>query len=670
LRSTLDVAAPKPDVLGRLRDLLLGPPLPNQADGDERIGALAGVPVLGLDALASAAYGPEALLTVLIALGIGGLRYVTPLTFLIVGILFIVFISYRQTIEAYPNGGGAYTVARENLGKFPSLLAAAALALDYLLNVAVAISAGVGALVSAVPWLLPHTLALCLGVLALLTLVNLRGARTTGFVFMLPTILFVGTLGTVIVVGAVRVLSHGGHPQPVIAPETVPVTGTVTLWLLLRAFSNGCTAMTGVEAVSNGVPMFRPPITVLARRTLTLIIAVLMFLLVGIAALCRAYGITATPPGTGQYKSVLSQLVSAVFGGGIFYYVTMGSTFALLALSANTSFSGFPGLCRLVARDRFLPEKFAHRGRRLVFSHGMVVLSCLAGALLIVFRGITDALIPLFAIGAFLAFTMSQAGMVMHWRRRGGKHAARSLVVNAVGAVATGVTLTLVLVSKFTEGAWITVLLVAGMIALMCAARSHYEFVERATDVSAAPVDLVAPRRVIAVIPIRRWDAVALKALRFAFGVTSRVIVVRVVTGEDEDGDLRRRWAELAEGPARRAGHQPPELVELCSEYRLLFAPLVDYVSTLAKENPDEQVAVVVPELVERRWYQYFLHEQTAALLKAALFFQGGPQIVVIDTPYYLRDWAGERSRVLSTRPPASARTSAPVHRSSWTPST
>jgi amino acid transporter len=641
--------------------LLFGPSLPNEADGTERVGAIAGVPVLGLDALASAAYGPEALLTVLIGLGVGGLKYVTPLTFLIVGILFIVFLSYRQTIEAYPNGGGAYTVARENLGQLPSLLAAAALALDYLLNVAVAISAGVGALVSAVPWLLPHTLALALGVLALLTLVNLRGVRTTGFVFIVPTYLFVGTLGFVIVVGAARALAHGGHPPPVVAPATVPVAGTVSLWLLLRAFSNGCTAMTGVEAVSNGVPIFRPPMTVLARRTLTIIIATLTLLLVGIAGLCRVYGITATPPGTGQYKSVLSQIVLAVVGPGAFYYVTMGSIFTLLALSANTSFSGFPMLCRLVALDRFLPERFAHRGRRLVFSHGMIVLSVLAGALIIVFRGITDALIPLFAIGAFLAFTMSQAGMVMHWRRTSGKHAAWSLVINAVGAVSTGITLVLVLISKFTEGAWITVLLVAGMIALMLAVRSHYRFIEQATDVSASPLDLAAPRPLIAVVPFRRWDAIALKALRFAFGVTSRVIVVRVVTGEDADGDLSGRWGELAVGPACRAGHPPPELVVLRSEYRKLFAPLVDYVWTLAKDHPDEQVAVVVPELVERRWYQYFLHEQTAALLKAALFFQGGPQIVVIDTPYYLRDWQGERSRVLSARPAASPPASAPT---------
>ena len=383
----------------KLLDVVLGRPLATEEEDGERVNALAGVPILGLDALGSASYGPEALLTVLLPLGALALTELVPLMMVIVGLLLIVYVSYHQTIDAYPKGGGSYTVARENLGRGPSLFAAAALALDYLLNVAVAISAGVGALASAVPSFLPYTLPLCLSALAVLTLVNLRGVRSTGVALMLPAYLFLGCFFIILVLGAVEAVKHGGHPAPVVAPpELKAATAPVSLWLLARAFANGCTAMTGVEAVSNGVPIFKEPSARGAKQTLAIIIGSLVALLVGVGFVARAYRIGATLPSQPGFQSVLSQVASAVVGRGVFYYVAMASVMAVLVLSANTSFADFPRLCRLLARDRFLPAAFEHRGRRLAFSNGILVLAVASGVLLVAFRGVTDALIPLFAL--------------------------------------------------------------------------------------------------------------------------------------------------------------------------------------------------------------------------------------------------------------------------------
>ncbi len=437
-------------------DFLFGTPLATTDERAERIGPMAGIPIFGLDALSSAAYGPEAALTLLIPLGAAGVVYIWPISISIIVLLTIVYFSYRQTIETYPGGGGSYTVARHNLGVFPGLLAAAALMIDYILVVAVGISAGVGALVSAVPSLEPHTLILCLAILAVVTLVNLRGVRETGFIFLIPTYLFVGTLLIAIAIGVFKTLLHGGHPIPVAPPPAAPkAVAAIGTWLLLKAFASGCTAMTGVEAVSNGVKAFREPTAENARRTLGVIIALLILLLAGIAYLIKVYGIAATDPGAPGYQSVLSMLVAAVAGRGAFYYVTIGSILLVLALSANTAFADFPRLCKTIAQDGFLPRSFGSRGRRLVFSQGVYVLAALAAVLLILFGGVTDRLIPLFAVGAFLAFTLSQTGMVFHWKRIGGRGARHSMLINGLGAIATAITVIVVLVAKFMDGAWI-----------------------------------------------------------------------------------------------------------------------------------------------------------------------------------------------------------------------
>lgn len=630
------------------KDIILGKPLATEDESNERIGAAAGVGVLGLDALASASYGPEALLTVLIPLGLSGLSVMTSLIAAILGVLAILALSYLQTIAAYPNGGGAYTVAKENLGERASLLAAAALALDYVLNTAVAVSAGVGALVSAVPALLPHTLVLCLAILFFLTILNLRGVGTTGIAFLLPTYAFVASLCLVIAVGVYRFVVQGGHPVPMVAPAPVHASlAPVTIWLMLHAFANGCTAMTGVEAVSNGVPFFKEPAVRAARKTLVIIVALLMLLLAGIAFLCRAYGITATTPGKPGYQSVLSQLVAATIGHGTPYYVIIASIVTVLALSANTSFADFPRICRLLASDRFLPEPLMHQGRRLAFSYGIVVLALIAGLLLVVFGGFTEGLIPLFAVGALSAFTMSQVGMIAHWRKQRTPSWRRSMILNSIGALATGATLVVVTLAKFKQGAWISVLLVLAMLAVFRQVRRHYDFIAAATSTD-APLD-IAPKPPIAVVPLRRWNAVSLKGLRFALSTTSEIIAVQVLTGDREVDDLTSRWDELIK-PVVDAGVCRPRLVVLRSEYRRLFEPLVSYIMQLAEQEPDRQIAVVVSELIEARWYQRLLHNQTATLIRALLLFRGGPQIVVITTPWYLRDWLPERNRLARIR--------------------
>jgi amino acid transporter len=620
-----------------LMNWLFGRPLATAEEEGQRVGTAAGIPMLGLDALSSAAYGPEAALTVLLVLGAAGVGYINPITLLIVGLLFLVYLSYRQTIAAYPTGGGSYTVAKENLGVRPGLLAAAALMIDYVLVVAVGISAGVGALVSAIPELQPYTLTLCLVILGLIALVNLRGARESGMAFAIPTYLFIVSLFGVLAVGTWKVLASGGYSTPVAAPPTPPAaTEAVGWWLLAKAFASGCTAMTGVEAVSNGVATFRDPPVRHARRTLTAIIVVLAILLVGIAFLCRAYGIGATEPGKPGYDSVLSQLVAAVAGRGVVYYVTIAAVLAVLCLSANTGFADFPRLCRAVAEDGFLPNGFAHRGRRLVYSWGIVVLTTLAAALLVAFNGVTDNLIPLFAVGAFLAFTLSQAGMVAHWVKVGGRGAWLAAAVNGLGALGTAAALVVILVAKFTDGAWVTVVLVAGLVAAFAGVRRHYRVIARElmTDEPLDPRDLGPP---LVVLLVRGWSRVTRKALRVAMRLSPEVYALHVAADELQLQALEEEWAKFVADPCREAGVAAPKLVVVTSPYRRLYAPLMEFLADLERIHPGRPIAVVVPELVERRWYHYFLHNQTAAVIKGYLYFSGLERVAVINVPWYLR---------------------------------
>ncbi len=616
-----------------ITDFLFGRALATHEERAEKIGPVAGIPVFGLDALSSAAYGPEAALTLLIPLGAAGVSYIVPITGSILLLLAILYFSYRQTIHAYPNGGGSYTVAKENIGEGAGLLAAAALMIDYVLTAAVGISAGVGALVSAVPSLQPQTLHLCLGILAVITFINLRGLKEAGAVFVIPTYLFVLCLVGTIVWGVIKAVMAGGHPVPVEAlPALPPATTMVSAWLILQVFSSGCAAMTGVEAVSNGVKAFREPTSENAQKTLTIIIIILMILLAGIAWLANVYHIGATDP-VKNYESVLSMLLRAVAGKGVFYYVSIGSILLVLALSANTAFADFPRLCRIIARDNFLPHSFASTGRRLVYTNGIYVLAILTGALLVLFNGVTDRLIPLYAVGAFLAFTLSQAGMVLHWRKTPGKH-FHNMLVNGLGAAATGVTTIVVLGAKFLEGAWVTVLLVPVMLSVMMLVKRHYR--EVGDEVAShSPADFTNVEEPIVITPIAGWNKVTQKALRFCYAVSHEIRAVHVSAGDETDSAFCKDWSMYAEVPAREAGLPAPELVILDSPYRYVLLPIMEYVLQVERENPSRQIAVVLPELVEKHWYHYLLHNQRASVLKTLLLVKGSQRIVVINVPWY-----------------------------------
>ena len=485
-----------------LLDKILGRPLRSTEAKKEELTVATGVPVLGLDALASTAYGPEAALTILVSLGTIGLHYMPMITLGILALLVTLYLSYRQTAAAYPDGGGAYIVAKDNLGLRVGVIAGTALMLDYMLNVAVGISAGVGAVLSAIPGLQQNRLPFCLLVLITLTVVNLRGVRQTGMTFGFPMVGFVACVGSAKVIGLVRALMSGGQPQPVESPPPVPgATEAVSAWILLRSFASGCTAMTGVEAVSNGVPLFKKPEVPRAQWTLTIIAAVLAAFLLAISYLSPAYKIHAMNEEQPGYQTIYSQLVTAVAGRGVFYYIAIASIFTILTFSAQTSFADFPRVCRLLAEDRFMPSFFAERGRRLVFSSGIIALAILAGLLLIAFGGVIDKLIPLFAIGAFSAFSFSQIGMVAHWRRKRGKHARTKLMINAVGATMTSIALLIIIVAKFVEGAWITLIVGPGLVWMFWKIKHHYEWIALEID---QPVKLQTGklRPPVVIIPI------------------------------------------------------------------------------------------------------------------------------------------------------------------------
>lgn len=633
-------------MLPSLTDLLIGRPVANREAEHRKLGVFTGVPAMGLDALGSASYGPEAALTILAVTGAAGLAHIGPITWVILVLLAILFFSYWQTIAAYPNNGGSYVVAKENLGDNAGLLAAAALMVDYLLNVAVGISAGVGALTSAIPALHPYTLWICLGILAVITTMNLRGTRESGFAWAVPTYAFVAGLGFVLAWGIYKTLSSGGQPQPVIAPPAVPLPAeAVTTWLLLRAFAAGCTAMTGVEAVSNGVSAFAEPKVRHAHGTLAAIVIILGLLLVGIAHVAQGYGISAMDQTREGYQSVLSQLVAAVYGRGWFYYVTIGSVLAVLCLSANTSFVDFPRMCHLVAADRFLPHPFAIPGRRLVYSVGVLFLAAGAGGLLIIFDGITDRLIPLFAVGAFLAFTMSQAGMAAHWWRirKSNPRADRAkLAINGLGAVATGTALAVILAAKFREGAWLTVIVIPCTVLVLRAIRRYYDDIDRQVlRGSHRHIDLQHRAPPVVLVPIKRWDRLARKAVEYALRLSPDVIALHVTALEGPDAEheskLREDWHAFVEEPAMKTGFARPRLQFVSTEFRSMTAPLLRSIQEIQRRFPNRPMTVILPELVEGRWWGYLMHTNRERRLRARLLRYGGPNVVVSSVPWQLR---------------------------------
>jgi len=621
-----------------IQDRIFGKPLATSEERAEQIGVSAGIPIFGLDALTSAAYGPEQVAYLLIPLGVAGVTGPRMLEIVsaILILLVIVYFSYRQTIAAYPTGGGSYTVATENLGERAGLLAAAALMIDYILTAAVGISAGVTAMTSALPALAPHTLVLCLFILTVLALVNMRGVKDTGAAFILPTFLFISTLLTLIGVGVYKTFAADMHPVALEQIPAIKATISSLSWiLLLKAFSSGCAAMTGVEAVSNGVMAFREPRSKNAQRTLTVIIAILIALLYGTAWLAKHYGIMAMDPDQPNYQSLLSLLVMAVFGRGWFYFVTMGSVFLALALSANTAFADFPRLTRAIAMHDYLPHVFILRGRRLLFSHGIYALTGFTALILIAFGGVTDKLIPLYAIGAFMAFTLSQAGMVRHWQKEPNHPGRRwHMFVNGTGAVATGITTIVVLASKFIAGAWVTAILIPFLILIMYSVKKHYTRVQGEMK-EMTPLSVENLEEPIVVIPMAGWNRVSEKAMRFGLLMSKEIKVVHVHS-EDEGHGIEEEWDEKILLPIRSKGMAEPELVTIHSSYRFIISPLMNYILSLEADHPGRKVAVLLPELVVRHWWENLLHNQRVSLLKLFLLVKGNQRIVVINIPWYL----------------------------------
>ena len=465
----------------------------------------------------------------------------------------------------------------------------------------------------------------------------MRGVHDTGVVFLIPTYLFVGTLLVVIGIGLFHTVTSHGHPAPVIAPPKLPpAVAAASLWLLLRVFSSGCTAMTGVEAVSNGVMAFREPTTKNARRSLTVIIALLLILLAGIATLCRFYNVGATDPNGPGYQSVLSQLTSAVMGRGWFYDVTIGAILLVLALSANTAFADFPRLSRAIALKGYLPRVFMLRGRRLLYSWGIYVLVFLTGSLLMLFGGVTDRLIPLYAIGAFMAFTLSQAGMVVHWLRHPGPHSRLRMFVNGLGALATGITTIVVLLTKFMAGAWVTALLIPILILAMVSVHRHYQRVGRETACH-DPLVVTNIHPPIVIIPMDRWSRISAKAIRFALSISNEIQIVHVDSADVDHGDeeLASIWQKNILDPLRQAGLPDPKFERLTSPYRTVLMPLLDYILSEERVHENRHIAVLVPELVVRHWWQNLLHNQRSSLLKLLLLVRGKQRIVVINIPWY-----------------------------------
>ena len=621
-----------------LADSLFGRPLATSEERAEHIGVFAGIPIFGLDALTSAAYGPETALSLLIPLGIAGVTHLIPIVTVVLILLGIVFFSYRQTIAAYPTGGGSYTVASENLGTGAGLLAAAALMIDYILTAAVGITAGVGAVVSDQQWLQPHMLMLCLLVLAFLAMVNMRGVKDTGAAFILPTFLFVGTVLATVAFGVFRVIAEHGHPVArAEMPHALPATiGYLGVWLALKSFSNGCAAMTGVEAVSNGVMAFREPRVRNAQMALTIIMGTLVVMLFGTAWLATRYGIMAMDPTDPNYQSLLSLIVMAVFGRSWFFHFTMWSIFLALTLSANTAFADFPRVTRAVALNDFLPHVFILRGRRLLYSYGIYALTAMTAVILIKFSGNIDNIISLYAIGAFLAFTLSQTGMVVHWKKQGRDHKDRlwHMLVNGTGAVATGITTLIVLAAKFTSGAWMVALLVPMLIVLMLVIKKHYTRV-KGEVVEMAPISLTNMQQPLVVIPMARWDRMTEKALRFGLLLSKEIKVLNVI-GCDGEETLDPVWEENVLKPIRAQGLSEPELITLHSNIRLIITPLMDYILELEQQNPDRKITVLLPELVVRHWWEYFLHNQRVQMLKLLLLIKGKQRIIVVNIPWYL----------------------------------
>ena len=623
LEATEQAHAPR-SATGRLvnsvKRVLIGQPLPSAQAIHERLTKLKALAVLSSDALSSVAYATEETLLVLILAGSAALSFSLPIAAGIVALMVIVGFSYRQTIRAYPKGGGSYIVTKDNLGTLPGLLAGASLLIDYVLTVAVSVSAGVAALASMAPSLLPHLVLMGVLFIAFITIANLRGIRESGNIFAVPTYVFIASMFAMIIAGFIHLFTGGAHPATAVqAPQAIEGLG---LWLVLRAFASGCSAMTGVEAISDGVPAFKEPQAPNARTTLLWMVAILATMFGGITLLAHFFGILPQQPSDPQYQTVLSLIAHEVFGSGFMYYLIQIATALILVLAANTSFSDFPRLSYFLARDSFMPHQYGHRGERLAYSTGILTLGLLSTVLLVAFKAQTDALIPLYAVGVFSAFTLSQSSMVRRWLTRREPGWRTSWVVNAIGALATGLVLVVIVGTKFIYGAWIVILLIPIIILMFLTIHRHYTRVHEQLE-GDAPISPAAIRHTI-IVPVADLNRLTISTLAYARSLSSNVTAVHIAEDEDAAGEFRQKWEEW--------GDKVP-LVTIESPYRSVVGPLLRYIDNIDRRDAYDTVTVILPEFVTAHWWENLLHNQTALRLKAALLFR--PGTVVTSVPYH-----------------------------------
>jgi len=605
--------------LVRFKHLLIGSPIPTLHEQLERVSVFIGLGAFASDAISSVAYATEEIMLALVVAGSAALSFGPTIAVLIAAVMVLVISSYYQTVHAYPGGGGAYTVALDNLGTSPALVAGAALLVDYIMTVAVSVAAGVAAVTSAVPSLYPHRVLLALGTVTLLTLANLRGLRESGRLFALPTYLFIVCIVWVLIAGAGKLfLQVGGAAAPAVPVLPTEPVDAVGAWLLVRAFASGCVALTGVEAIANTVPAFKEPASRHAGIAMVWLGLILASFFAGITMLAFALGIRPRPD-----ETVLSQIGSAVFGPTPPYLLLQTSTAMLLLIAANTSYTGFPRLASLLGRDQFLPQQFAHLGDRLVFSNGILILGAAAAALLVLFEADTHALIPLYAVGVFLAFTISQVGMVVHWRKLRTTGWRWRGWLNGLGAAATAAVVIVVASAKFVHGAWVVLVVIPLLIWLFVSIHRHYRDV--AWELRISPDTPLRGIRHTVVVPIPGVTRPVLHALEYAKSLSPSVRAVYISLNDADTKAMQAVWKQWNPGV---------DLVVLQPSYRTIVAPLMDYLDVVDHERKDDLVTVILPEFVPRRWWHHFLHNQTALMLKGALLFR--KNVVVIDVPYHL----------------------------------
>ena len=597
-----------------LKRIILGRPLATAAEKHERLGKIAGLAVFASDALSSVAYGTEEVLLVLVTAGSAALALSFPIMVGIAILVAIVAASYWQTIHAYPSGGGSYIVAKDNLGTLPGLIAGASLLIDYVLTVAVSTASGVAAVTSAFPVLFPWRVALCVLCVTLVTIANLRGVRESGRLFTVPTYWFIGSMGLLIFAGLYRVLTGTVQPLPA---EEVHVTHSITLFLILRAFSSGCATLTGIEAVSNGIPAFRPPEPRNASATLAWMAAILATTSLGIAYLAHVYRVVPR-----ESETVVSMLARSALGQNLLYYNVQAATAMVLFLAVNTSFADFPRLSSILARDGFMPRQMANRGDKLVFSNGIIILAGVSILLLVAFHGETHALIPLYAVGVFLSFTLSQAGMVRHWLKEE-RPAPHHIVLNGLGALTTGIVTLVIAISKFALGAWMVIVLIPLLVLGLLRVRRHYEEVARRLSLVGAARPRIGKNPVVVLVGGIHKGVV--EALEYARSISPNVTALTVDLDPTQTTKLRLRWAEWA---------PDVPLVVLESPYRSILRPLLDYIDRIERQGEGRYLTVVLPEFIPSHWWEHFLHNQTALLVKAALLFRPGK--VTVSVPYHL----------------------------------